>query len=191
MHEWNSHTPLAALAAAAYALNCVAYVLRIPRRARLAILVGSFLVVTGYACVALAEATKVVRGDAGEKEATSAEEKEHDWPLTVGYGLLATFFATSLFLGTNVTVQLYDPLAAIGYAVLCAAHLWGLTTTAAAPVGAACLVLYYVLGAGRKVGHPGTPERMQLVGRVALAVVYAAAVYRHVSPPPPSSAPHH
>lgn len=177
------HALPALLALVAYSLNSVAYMSRVMTGdARLSgmttsLLVGSFLVILGYLIVAASKASEVVAqvteaAEAAKAPAVAEEEEGMSVVETVGIGLLALFFITSLFAGTNVTVQFYDPFAAVGYTTLFLStwfpslHL----------VGAVVLVLYYLFGAVRKLGKSEFTDRAQLFGRSALAVYYASAV---------------
>lgn len=175
------HVLFAILALVAYSLNSVAYMSRVMAGgSRISamttqILVGSVLVILGYLIVAASKASEVVTESERKKEKDEeADENEGMSVLeTAGIGLLALFFITSLFAGTNVTVQFYDPFAALGYTTLFMSywfpslHLYG----------ALMLVMYYLFGAIRKVGKQEFTDRAQLCGRMALALYYTSVAH--------------
>lgn len=119
----------------------------------------------------IAKTREVVGGELDERE---KEKERAGEPEVWGAALLSLFFTSSLFLGTNMTLRLYDPLGAIGYTALFVSA-W---VRSAEVVGPIFLVLYYVWGGLHKIGEQGFTNRAQLVGRLALAIYYAALVVR-------------
>lgn len=167
---------LTCLAFLAYALNCVAYIYRLRTIARgrkytVSLLLGSVLVITGYLLMTVAKAK-----ESGESEQTEESEQKpsYSWE-ACGAGVLALFFISSFFIGTNVTVQLYDPFAAVGYTSLLISNL--IQSGFFKYVGPASLVVYYAWGGVHKIGDVGFTNRAQLLGRAALAVYYAELLW--------------
>lgn len=180
---------LAVLALLAYSINAAAYMSRIGSGLAGTLLVGAVLVITGYVMVAVAKVREAVDevndtcineiNDTDKIDVVHHQEEGPSPPSTtfetietIGYGLLAVFFTTSLFLGTNVTVRFYDPLAALGYTAMVVSKWLPILRT----IGALLLVLYYIFGAMIKVGKTDWPNRAQLVGRIGLAIFYAGTV---------------
>lgn len=161
---------LAILATAAYALNSSAYVYRLGSITKspqygVALLIGSMLVIAGYIVMTVSNGQEIeIEKEKKEKEVNPSEA----W----GTGLLALFFVTSLFAGTNITVQLYDPLGAVGYTSLFISNWFQVFKF----IGLPFLIAYYIWGGLFKIGEEGFTNRAQLVGRGALAVFYAATL---------------
>lgn len=168
-------TSLAVFGSLAYATNTAAYIHRTQMiiKPSTVLLLGSLLVIAGYILMTVAKVEEIqitveAKDEGGEGKSKAESEEEVSMTEKLGSGLLALFFTSSLFLGTNITLQLYDPVGAVGYSALFASA-WFCSFKAVGPV---FLVIYYLWGGLHKVGEGGFTNRAQLVGRIALAIYY-------------------
>lgn len=162
-------TSLAMFAIFAYGLNGAAYLNRLGEtfHGTWAVLFGSFLVIFGYLLMTVAKTNDVMIANH-----TFAQPRV-DHTEKVGSSFLALFFLSSLFLGTNITLQYYDPLAAAGYIALFVS-MWSPTATFPAAI---MLGSYYLFGAIHKIGSSGITNSTQFIGRISLLIYYVCVAY--------------
>ena len=145
------------IALVGYGLCMLSYAVNVPRAFRSrpwTLFYGSMALVAGYFILATYKMRLLTTGE-DDKQLPS-----------VGYGILAAFFALPFVVPLNFKVRFYDPLAVVGYTLLFAATLR--PDIVPAELGWICIALYYTLGAAVKLGQPG--EMCLLIGRYALAV---------------------
>jgi uncharacterized membrane protein (DUF485 family) len=96
---------------------------------------------------------------------------------SIGFALVFSFFCL-IHVAPQFTFHLrfYDMFAAVGY------FLALLSSVKIVPYWIACipLVAYYVIAGGIKLVEPGIIEKIQLIGRLVLAMYYGIGIFANV-----------
>ena len=175
----------------AYGLSFLGYIGRFAEGIpNFGILIGMVLISTAYGFMFLSKVYHRKQSKEGKKE----EDKEHDKEkkkhddkkkdfskifTIVGYSLAATFFAAiHLFPKLTFHVRYYDIFGAIGYGT----SAIGMTLLPfVLPIGYAVTTLYYVFGSYQKIEEYGWIDRIQLVSRTILALIYGVTAMSYVN----------
>lgn len=151
-----------------YGLSAIGYVAHLnDALPKYSTIFGMCLISLAYACMCFA---KVIR----ERKARDDTEKT----LTItGYVLASIFFfLIHIFPQLTFNVRYYDIFGAVGYGVLSVGTAF---LPLIVPLGYGIATLYYIFGSYQKLSEPAWMDRIHLLARTILAVIYGMMVVNH------------
>ena len=178
--EMNS--PFSTWLIVAYGLSFLAYIGRFAEGVpKFGILIGMTLISSAYGFMFLSKVYHK-KGEKTHKEDEKDHPKKKDLAkifTIIGYSLAATFFiAIHLVPKMTFHVRYYDIFGAVGYAT---SAVGTALLPLVLPIGYAVTTLYYVFGSYQKLEESDWIDRIQLVSRTILALVYGVTAMSFVN----------
>lgn len=163
----------------AYGLSFLAYIGRfVEGLPRLGILFGMALVSSAYGFMFLAKVYHKKQSDLQKDHQKKNPDLSKVFTI-IGYSLAATFFlAIHVFPKLTFRVRNYDIFGGIGYAASAAGTA---LLPVLLPIGYAVTTLYYIFASYQKLEEADWIDRIQLISRTILALVYGVMAVSFVN----------